>query len=259
MFGTLDVRSQCQSGFVQKFCSRNDQTCTINLQTQLSNLGYLKASTLHAAFKSSFDQAPSFNNPYVCTNPTRYSTYIDYTDHTTGLSITTNNCSSVPNYSTCEWQYRVGEYETQLVVMKLLNEYSPETSNFVQQILNYSGDKTVTCFNYQSTGQFYYKIESIFSGVDLTTLPDYHEQNSMLVNTLTQSIEILTDCLNDEIQHQQDLQQDADTKTKILIAVIGICGTVLVLLLTALGRLLHGKYCKHKDRQERIPLADQAV
>jgi len=249
------VTSDCQSDFRQELCSLGDQTCALKLQTQISSLVNLKSSTLQTAFKYSFDVVVGFNNPYICTDPTRYSTYIRYDTPLTPIAA--NNCSAVPTWTTCDWEYREGVYETQLVAMRLLNEYNNKTKAFVQKILNYSGDPTVTCYNPHGNGQFDSDIDSTFSGVDLTTLADYYEQNSRLVNTLVESLSVLNSCLTNELQNQNRLQlvKNADDarRTTLLVAFIAAASSILVLLLSALGWVIKQRYCRPQPQL----LADQ--
>jgi len=240
------ANSQCISDeFIPYECGLCNQKCVSTLQLQMSDLAYLKSSTLPTALKSTFDMHPTFNNPYVCSDPERCSSYINYSK---GVVVAQTNCTSVKTYTTCGWYYRVGIYEVQLVVMRLLNAFSNITKAFVQEILNYTGDLTVNCFNPQVTGAYYYKIDTIFVGVDLTTLPDYAEQYSRLINTLEDSISVLNTCLNDEVANQAKLQKEEDARenrsTKLLVAAIGACGSILGILVAGLGWLIKKKNVK---------------
>jgi len=242
--------------FIPYVCSLNDPKCVSTLQLRIYDLTYLKSSTMHTAFKSTFDLVPTFSNPYVCLNPTKFSTYINYNQ---GVVVSQTNYTSVKNFTTCDWVYRVGVYQTQLVVMRLLNEYNNITQAFVQEILNYTGDPTVTCYNPIGTGNYYYKIDTIFSGVDLTITPDYIEQNSRLVNSLTYSINVLTSCLDQETANQVSLQAgvaaDQERVSQMIVAGIATSGVVVAAILGGIGYLIK-KRCEKGP--ESMPLLNQA-
>jgi len=189
-----------------------------------------------------------FNNPYVCTNPTQFSTYVNYDQDV----VTGSNCTNVPTFTTCDWYYRLCAYETQLTGMKLLNEYNSSTKSFVQEMLYYSGDPTVTCYNPQVNGEYYNKLDKMWPGEALTKLQDYEELYNRLINTLTESFNVLTICLNEENLNQANLQKEAtekqDQNTKLFAAAIGSCGMVLITLLTGLGWYLRNK-CKKVENE----------
>jgi len=142
--------------------------------------------------------------------------------------------------------------------MRLLNTFSNETKDFVQEILNYSGDPTVTCYNPQTDGPWTLKIDTVFSTyqVDLTTCLNYPTEYAKLMNDLLLNVNVLTVCLNREIQNQSNLLNIPPPtdwlSEKVVLALIAASCLIVLALMPALWWVIRHECCYRKAKKPAL-------